>query len=65
MENISPETKARIDDMLSRWPDRLTEEEKQRIKASREKWDVIFAPLEQAITASERITERDLRIIVF
>lgn len=59
---MDPELKSKIEDLLSRWPDRLTEEEKQRWEESGRRLDEIFQPIFKTIEKSAMITGEDLKI---
>lgn len=58
---ISEETRRRIEEGLRDWhkPD---SEARKRYEASQQEWDRVFKPLDDAIAASERLTEKDLEI---
>ena len=53
----------RIEQGLREWAD-PNSEARRRFDAAREKWDRELQPLTDAIAASERLTERDMQIIV-
>jgi len=61
MPNVSEETRKRIEEGLRDWnnPD---SEARRRFDEAQEKLKPIFQPLQDAIAASERLTEKDYSI---
>jgi hypothetical protein len=59
--SISEETRKRIEENLRDWDDPNSEVRK-RFLAAQEKWDEVLRPLEDAIIASEQLTEDDFAI---
>jgi len=64
MVQLSDELRAKIEQGLRDW-DKPGNEFRQRFEATHQKWVEALRPLTEAIEASERITERDLNIIVY
>jgi len=58
---ISSETRQRIEEGLRNWT-QADSEARKRFEAAQQKLDQVFQPLEDAISASERLTEQDFAI---
>ena len=56
---MKDKTRQRIEYELIHWDDENSTARK-RFEAAKEEWDIALKPLQDAITASERITEKDL-----
>jgi hypothetical protein len=60
---MTNETRQRIEDGLRDWNNPESQARK-RFDSAKETWDRKLQPLIDAITASEKITEADLRIVI-
>jgi hypothetical protein len=60
---ISEETRKRIEEGLRDWSN-VDSEARKRFEAARGKWDKALKPLQDAIVASERLTEKDFVIFL-
>jgi hypothetical protein len=58
---ISEETRTRIEEGLRNWCS-ADSDARVRFEAAQAKWDQVLQPLEDAIVASERLTEEDFAI---
>jgi hypothetical protein len=61
---MDDETRNRIERELAEL-DNPESDVRRRFEASLAKWDEILRPLQAAIRESERITKRDLQIVVY
>ena len=61
LPSLSEETRQRIEDGLRRWSDSNSEARK-RFEAVQDEWDRLLQPLEDALIASEHLTEYDFGI---
>ncbi len=59
--SLSAETCSRIEEGLRDWSN-ASPEERQRYEAAAQKWEKVIRPLENAVVASEQITQKDLAI---
>jgi len=58
---ISEETRTRIEESLRNWGS-ADSDARVRFEAAQAKWDQALQPLEDAIVASERLTEKNFAI---
>jgi hypothetical protein len=58
---ISEETRRRIEEGLRNWSS-ADSDARVRFEAAQARWDQVLQPLEDAIVASERLTEEDFAI---
>ena len=58
---ISEETRKRVEEQLHTW-DSAGSDARARFEAAQAKWGQVLQPMEDAILASERLTEEDFSI---